>query len=361
MIDLYPLLGPVLRALPPETAHRVSIRALACGLVPRARGADDPVLAVALWGRRLSNPVGVAAGFDKGAEVPEALLGLGFGLVEIGTVTPRPQPGNPRPRLFRLPEDRAVINRFGFNSEGLAVAAARMARVPREGRRGLIGANVGKNKDSETAGPDYAAGVRTLAPHADYLVVNVSSPNTPGLRELQRREALLALLAEVEAALAESVRTSGVGRPPLLIKVAPDLAPAEREDLAAALRDIPGVDGVIIGNTTLSRPAGLRGARRAETGGLSGKPLMPLSTEVLADLYRLTGGRVPLIGCGGISSGADAYEKIRAGATLVQLYTALVYEGPALIGRIKRDLAALLRRDGFNSVTTAVGSGHKGR
>jgi len=360
MIDLYPLLGPILRSLPPETAHRISIRALASGLVPRARGTDDPILAVDLWGRRLSNPVGVAAGFDKGAEVPEAVLGLGFGLVEVGTVTPRPQPGNPRPRLFRLPEDKAVINRFGFNSEGLAVAEARMARVPREGRRGLIGANVGKNKDSEAAGPDYAAGVRKLAPYADYLVANVSSPNTPGLRELQRREALLALLAEVETALAETVRAAGTARPALLIKVAPDLMPVEREDLAAVLREVSGVDGVIIGNTTVSRPPGLRGPHTAEAGGLSGKPLMALSTEVLADLYRLTGGRIPLIGCGGISSGADAYAKIRAGATLVQLYTALVYEGPALVGRIKRDLAALLRQDGFASVAAAVGSGNKG-
>ncbi len=360
MIDLYPLLGPILRALPPETAHRVSIRALAAGLVPRDRRADDPILSVDLWGRRLPNPIGVAAGFDKGAEVLEAVLDLGFGLVEAGTVTPRPQPGNPRPRLFRLPEDRAVINRFGFNSEGLAVAEARMARIPREGRRGLIGANVGKNKDSEAAGPDYAAGVRRLAPYSDYLVANVSSPNTPGLRELQRREALLALLAEVKTALAETVRAAGIARPALLIKIAPDLTPAEREDLAAVLRDVSGVDGVIIGNTTVSRPPGLRGPHTAEAGGLSGKPLMALSTEVLADLYRLTGGRVPLIGCGGVSSGEDAYAKIRAGATLVQLYTALVYEGPALVGRIKRDLAALLRRDGFASVAAAVGSGNKG-
>jgi dihydroorotate dehydrogenase len=359
MIDLYPLLGPVLRALPPEAAHRISLRALAWGLVPRAPWADDPILAVELWGRRLANPVGLAAGYDKGAEVPEALLALGFGLVETGTITPRPQPGNPRPRLFRLPQDRAVINRLGFNSEGLAAARARLARIPRGGRRGLIGANVGKNKDSAAAGPDYAAGVRALAPHADYLVVNISSPNTPGLRELQRREALVALLAEVEAALAESVREAGAARPPLLVKVAPDLAPHEREDVAAVLAATPTVDGVIIGNTTVSRPPGLQGRHRAETGGLSGRPLMELSTQVLADLYRLTGGRVPLIGCGGVSSGADAYAKIRAGASLVQLYTALVYEGPALLMRVKRDLAALLRRDGFASVAAAVGSGRK--
>jgi dihydroorotate dehydrogenase len=357
MIDLYPLLGPILRSLPAETAHRAAIRALALGLGPRARGADDPVLAVDLWGKRLSNPVGLAAGFDKGAEVPEAVLALGCGLVEAGTVTPRPQPGNPRPRLFRLKEERAVINRFGFNSEGLVVVEARLARLPREGRRGLIGANVGKNKDSETAGPDYAAGVKALARHADYLVVNVSSPNTPGLRELQRREALLALLAEVETALAEAVAAASITRPPLLIKVAPDLAPAEREDLAAVLADAKTIDGVIIGNTTVSRPPGLRGAHAGEAGGLSGPPLMTLSTEVLADLYRLTGGRMPLVGCGGVASGEDAYAKIRAGATLVQLYTALVYEGPGLIQRIKRDLAALLRRDGFKSVKEAVGSG----
>lgn len=359
MIDLYPFVGPLLRALPPETAHRVSIRALALGFAPQARMSDDPVLAIDLWGRRLANPIGLAAGYDKGAEVPEALLGLGFGFVETGTVTPRPQPGNPRPRLFRLPEDRAVINRLGFNSEGLEVVAARLARLPREGRRGWVGTNVGKNKDSAEAGPDYAAGVRTLAPHADYLVVNISSPNTPGLRELQRREALAALLAEVEMALGESVRAAGAARPPLLVKVAPDLLPAEREDVAAVLAAAPGVDGMIVGNTTLARPPGLRGRHRAESGGLSGRPLMALSTEVLADLYRLTGGRIPLVGCGGVASGADAYAKIRAGATLVQLYTALVYEGPALVGRIKRDLAALLRRDGFGSVAAAVGSGHR--
>lgn len=359
MIDLYPILGPILRALPAETAHRIAIRALALGLGPRAGQADDPVLAVDLWGKRLSNPVGLAAGFDKGAEVPQAVLALGCGLVEVGTVTPRPQPGNPRPRLFRLKEERAVINRFGFNSEGLAVVEARLARVPRQVRRGLIGANVGKNKDSKTAGADYAAGVKALARYSDYLVVNVSSPNTPGLRELQRREALLGLLAEVEAALAEAVRAAGIARPPLLIKVAPDLAPAEREDLAAVLAEAKTVDGVIIGNTTVFRPPGLRGAHAGEAGGLSGPPLMNLSTEVLADLYRLTGGRIPLVGCGGVSSGEDAYAKIRAGATLVQLYTALVYEGPGLIRRIKRDLAALLRRDGFGSVQAAVGSGLK--
>lgn len=360
MIDLYPLAGPLLRILPPETAHRLSIRTLALGLAPRAGDGDDPILAIELWGRRVPNPVGLAAGYDKGAEVAEALLALGFGLVEIGTVTPRPQPGNPRPRLFRLPEDRAVINRLGFNSEGLAVAQARLARLPRRGRRGLVGANLGKNKDSAAAGPDYAAGVRALAPHADYLVVNVSSPNTPGLRELQRREALAALLAEVEAALADAVRTSDIARPPLLVKVAPDLAPAEREDLAAVIGAAPGVNGIIIGNTTVSRMLDLRGRHRSEAGGLSGRPLMALSTAVLADLHRLTHGRLPLIGCGGVASGADAYDKIRAGASLVQLYTALVYQGPGLVARIKRDLAALLRRDGFASVAAAVGSGLKG-
>ena len=345
-LDMWCGLTALLRCFPPEIAHGLSIRALRAGVHPRMRGADDPILAGEIWGRPIPNPIGLAAGYDKGAQVADALLAMGFGFVEIGTVTPRPQPGNPKPRLFRLAEDGALINRLGFNSEGLAVARARLAR--RKARAGVVGANVGKNKDTVDAAADYAEGARALAPLADYLVINVSSPNTPGLRALQRRSDLAALIGAVRAALPPSP-------PPLLVKVAPDLSPAEREDMAAVSLEC-AVDGLIIGNTTLSRPDGLRSAHRGEVGGLSGRPLMALSTAVLADLHRLTGGRVPLIGCGGVSSGTDAYAKIRAGARLVQLYTALVYEGPGLLRRIKTELAAHLRADGFRSVAEAVGT-----
>jgi len=345
-LDMWRALTALLRCFPPEIAHGLSICALRAGVHPRMRDADDPILAGEIWGRRLPSPIGVAAGYDKGAQVADALIAMGFGFVEVGTVTPRPQPGNPKPRLFRLAEDRALINRLGFNSEGLAVARARLAR--RKGRAGVVGANVGKNKETVDAAADYAEGARALAPLADYLVINVSSPNTPGLRALQRRADLAALIGAVRAALPPSP-------PPLLVKVAPDLSPAEREDMAAVSLEC-AVDGLIIANTTLARPDGLRSAHRGEVGGLSGRPLMALSTEVLADLHRLTGGRVPLIGCGGVSSGADAYAKIRAGARLVQLYTALVYDGPGLLPRIKAELAARLRADGFRSVAEAVGT-----
>jgi dihydroorotate dehydrogenase len=267
-------------------------------------------------------------------------LAIGFGFVEAGTVTPLPQPGNPKPRLFRLTSDAAVINRLGFNSGGLDAFAARMRRRP----AGVIGANVGRNKDGSEA--DFERGVTMLAPLADYLVVNVSSPNTPGLRELQRRDALMQLLARLMALR---------GTTPLLVKVAPDLSPEERSDIAeVALAS--GVDGLIVGNTTVTRPPTLKDPRRDEAGGLSGKPLLAPSTEVLADFRRLTQGRLTLIGCGGVAGGADAYAKIRAGAALVQLYTALVYRGPGLVTDIKRELAALLRRDGFRSVSEAVGA-----
>ncbi len=346
--DLWWWLTALLRCFPPEMAHGFSIRALRAGLHPRMSRPDDPILAGEVWGRHFPNPLGLAAGYDKGGQVPDALIAMGFGFVEVGTVTPRPQPGNPKPRLFRLFEDRALINRLGFNSEGLDVARSRLVHRRSRSAPGVVGANVGKNKDSADAAADYAQGAHVLAPLADYLVINVSSPNTPGLRALQRRADLAAVIGAVRTALPASA-------PPLLVKVAPDLSPAEREDMAAVSLEC-AVDGLIIGNTTLSRPDDLRSAHRGEVGGLSGRPLMALSTAVLADLYRLTGGRVPLIGCGGVSSGADAYAKIRAGARLVQLYTALVYEGPSLIGRIKADLAARLRADGFRSVADAVGT-----
>lgn len=364
-VDCFPFLRPLLFRLDPERAHGLTLRLLKAGLVPRPAPLDDPLLAVELWGRRFANPIGLAAGFDKNAEAIGPLLGLGFGLVEIGSVTPRPQPGNPRPRLFRLTEDRAVINRMGFNNRGLEAVAAHLEEYRARGGAGPVGVNLGKNKDSATAAPDYAAGARRLAPLADYLVINVSSPNTPGLRALQGRGELTALLAAVRAALpapgpAASVpapvpAAPSAGAPPLLLKIAPDLEEADRRDIAAVALD-EGLDGLIVSNTTVARPVGLRSRWKGETGGLSGRPLFGPSTHLLGEMYRLTGGRLPLIGVGGVESGATAYAKIRAGASLVQLYSALVYEGPALVGRIARELAALLRRDGFASVAEAVGA-----
>ena len=301
-----------------------------------------------------SNPVGLAAGFDKQAEVIGDVLDFGFGFTELGSILPEPQTGNPQPRLFRIPEAEAVINRFGFNSHGLTRCKLRIAayRAANQGNtRGLVGINVGKNKETADAASDYVKVITTLAPFADYLTANISSPNTPGLRDLQRREPLMELLKQCVAA-----RDAGVKKPPLFVKIAPDLTDEQKEDIVDVVTST-GVDGIIIGNTTISRPPEIPAHVAAEAGGLSGKPLFALSTRVLADFYRLTKGKIPLIGCGGVSSGADAYAKIRAGASLVQLYTALIYQGPALIPRINRELAALLKRDGFSSVSAAVGTG----
>lgn len=346
MTGWYRLVDPLLARIDAESAHRLAIHALRVGLVPADRGVDDPVLATTAWGQPFPNPIGLAAGFDKNAEVPDAMLRAGFGFVEIGTVTPRPQPGNPRPRLFRLAEDRGVINRMGFPGEGLDDVLRRLKVRPRVG---LVGVNVGANKDSADRAADYAACVAAMAPWADYLVCNVSSPNTPGLRDLQGRTDLLRLL---NGALAARGKHSDV---PLLVKVAPDLSEGDVEDVASAALEA-GIDGMIVGNTTVSRPADLRSPRRTEGGGLSGSPLRDLSTSVLRCAARAVRGRLILIGCGGIASGADAYVKIRAGATLVQLYTALVFGGPGLVRTIKAELAALLKRDGFSSVSQAVGA-----
>ena len=352
MRDFYPLVRPLLQALPAEAAHRVTIKALAGGLGGLFAGwreADPPSLKQTLWGREFPNPVGIAAGFDKDAEAPDALLRLGFGFAETGTVTPRPQAGNPKPRLFRLYQDRAVINRMGFNSAGLDPT---LARLRGRQRRGVVGVNLGKNRDSTDALADYVEGVRRVGPLADYFVINVSSPNTPGLRELQRREILEELLCHVVAARDEVAPGT-----PLLVKIAPDLGSGERTDIAAVAGQVR-IDGIVIGNTTIARPPGLRSRHASEQGGLSGPPLLAPSTALLAEIYAVMERKIPLIGVGGIASAADAYAKIRAGASLVQLYTALVFEGPALLGRIKRDLAELLRRDGFTSIAEAVGADH---
>jgi dihydroorotate dehydrogenase len=331
----------LLRRLDPETAHGLALAALRRGLAPAPGPVTTPRLATTLAGLALPNPVGVAAGFDKNAVALDATLAAGFGFVEVGAVTPRPQPGNPRPRLFRLAEDHAAINRFGFNNDGLAALQARLA-APR--RAGVVGVNLGANKDSADRAADYALLVEALAGAADFLTINVSSPNTERLRDLQGADALAALLSDCRAR---------AGATPLFVKIAPDLSDAEIDavaEIALSLR----LAGIVATNTTLARE-GLRGAQAAEAGGLSGRPLFARSTAVLRRLRRATAGRCALIGVGGVESGETAYAKIRAGADAVQLYTALVYEGVSLGARIARELDALLARDGFARVADAVG------
>ncbi|MEX2311477.1 MAG: quinone-dependent dihydroorotate dehydrogenase [Rhodospirillales bacterium] len=353
-MDAYSLTWPLVRKLSPEVAHNLALWALGRRLVSGSPYAD-PVLETTLWGRRFRNPVGLAAGFDKDAAVPMQALALGFGFVEIGSVTPRPQPGNPKPRLFRLDQDDAVINRMGFNSKGADHAQARLADLPASRSTGVIGVNLGKNKETTDAAADYVIGIEKLARHADYVVVNVSSPNTPGLRALQDRAELEKLIGHVRTALDKACPDA---TPPLLVKVAPDLTDADITDIAAVATS-GAVDGLIATNTTITRPENLHDAQKSETGGLSGRPLTKLSTRVIGDFYRATSGKVPLIGVGGICSGADAYDKIRAGASLVQVYSGMVFEGPALPGRICRALAGLLKRDGFAHLSDAVGADHK--
>jgi dihydroorotate dehydrogenase len=340
---LYPLVRPFAFALDAEAAHRLTIRALK--LMPAGLPANaDPMLSIRVAGLDFPNPVGLAAGFDKDAEVFRPMLGMGFGFVEVGTVTPLPQAGNARPRLFRLAGDRAVINRMGFNNRGQAAARARLEA--RDRRKGLVGVNIGANKESADRIADYAAGVRAMLGVADYLAINISSPNTPGLRELQDEGALNALLAAATEA-------RGAG-PPLFLKVAPDLAPAEIDAIARAAID-HRIDALIVANTTVSRPA-LVSRRRDEAGGLSGAPLKRLALQRLADFRAATGGALPLIATGGIENGVDAYARIRAGASLVQLYSALVYQGPGLAASIAGELRRLLARDGCARLTDAIGA-----
>lgn len=348
-MSIFDLATPLLRTLDPETAHRLTVRALAAGIGPVDRSPAPASLAQTLMGLKFPHPVCLAAGFDKSAECWHALLRLGVGAVEVGTITPRPQAGNPRPRLFRLPEDAAAINRNGFNNDGLDLAAARLA--PHDRRTGIVGINVGANKDTPDPVDDYRYGVRMLAPLADYVTVNVSSPNTPGLRDLQGEGALGRLLEAVMTARADAC---GATAPSVLLKIAPDLADGQLEAIIeTAVR--AGVAGLIISNTTVARPESLRAAARGETGGLSGRPLFEPSTRLLARARLLAGNRLILVGAGGVEDGAGAYAKIRAGASLVQLYTALVYNGPGLFRRIRDDLAARLAADGHRSVADAVG------
>ncbi len=350
-MSLFGLARPLLLGMPPETAHRLTTTALRWGLGGRASARSEPVLRTQLWGLDFTNPLGLAAGFDKDAEVADRMLALGFGFVEVGTITPRAQPGNPPPRVFRLPEDRAVINRLGFNSAGLAAARRRLA-ARRHGR--IVGANIGANRDSTDLIADYRAGLEAVHTLVDYVAINVSSPNTPGLRDLQERRALDELLGALVARRAE-LAVGGVRRVPLVLKIAPDLDAAACEAIAeVALAH--GIDGLIVANTTISGREGLHNRLREQAGGLSGAPLYARSTALLGEMYRLVGRRLPLIGVGGVASGRDAYDKIRAGAALVQLYTALIYEGPPLVRRINDELSVLLKADGLAEVAHATGA-----
>ncbi|KAM4614581.1 dihydroorotate dehydrogenase (quinone), mitochondrial [Discoglossus pictus] len=354
-------LMPVLqRVVPPELAHTLSVKVLSLGLVPQCKHHDSDKLEVKLLGHKFRNPVGLAAGFDKHAEAVDGLFKLGFGFVEIGSVTPNPQEGNPKPRVFRLPMDKAVINRYGFNSHGVDVVRQRLeerkekqARLTFEGMP--LGVNLGKNKTSEDAAADYTLGVRELGPLADYLVINVSSPNTPGLRNLQGKEQLHSLLAKVVKAR-DALPCEH--KPALLVKIAPDLSARDKEDIASVVTEL-GIDGIIITNTTISRPTTLQDPHRCESGGLSGAPLRDLSTETVHEMYALTAGKIPIIGVGGVSSGLDALQKIRAGASLVQLYTALMYQGPPVVRTVTRELEQLLTDQGFSCVSDAVGADHR--
>lgn len=356
-------LGRFILSLDPERAHDLAIwlakRNLTTLRLPfTAAPVDSPALSSTVWGMRFANPIGLAAGFDKHAEAMPGLFKMGFGFVEVGSVTPQPQPGNDRPRVFRLIEDAAVINRYGFNSHGADIVAARLFKYdsggPNQHLMGVLGVNLGKNKatSEDDAVDDYLTGLRKLGGMAEYVVVNVSSPNTPGLRALQGKDRLRKLLTPV---LRE--RDSLMYRPPILVKIAPDLTDDELKDVTDVAIEL-SVDGLIVSNTTVSRD-GLTSPLQVEKGGLSGRPLRDLSTSVVRKIYRLTDGRLPIVGVGGVESGKDAYEKIRAGASLVQLYTALTFHGPRLVQRIKEELAELLKRDGFASVADAVGVDHK--
>jgi dihydroorotate dehydrogenase len=340
----YLLLRPALFRVNAERAHGLALAALRMVPVGQPEPPGGP-LEIRLGGLVFPNPLGMAAGFDKDAEVPDALLGLGFGFVEVGSITPRPQAGNPRPRLFRLPEDRAVINRMGFNNGGAAAAAARLAA--RRARGGIVGINIGANKDSADRVADYVQMTQVMAPLASYLAVNISSPNTPGLRALQDEGALAGLLDAV-------LEARGEAGPPVFLKVAPDLEPADIDAIARIALD-RRLGALIVSNTTITRPP-LRSRHAAEAGGLSGAPLKDLALARLRDFRMATGGALPLVGVGGIGSAEDAWQRIRAGASLVQLYSAMVYAGPGIARRIVRGLEALMRREGFSSLAEAVGS-----
>ena len=337
------LFFPLLRLLPPEQAHHLALQMAPFWSIGRIR--QDPLLQQSLWGLSFPNPIGLAAGFDKDGVALKALANFGFGFVEAGTVTPKPQAGNPEPRLFRSLSDRAIINRMGFNNDGVTALAARLHRP----RAYLLGANIGKNKDSADEIKDYIEGAKVLAPFADYLTINISSPNTPGLRSLQAEEKLRPLLRAIRPVAASK---------PIIVKIAPDLEEEEMNAIAKIALD-GECDGLIVGNTTLSRFDHLDPSFAKESGGLSGRPLFELSTRKLFQLYRMTEGRIPLIGAGGIENAGDAYRKIRSGASLVQIYSALIFKGPGMIAHILHRLPVLIRRDGFSHLSQAIGADHR--
>lgn len=361
MIDLFPFAKPFIHSLDPENAHTLTINMLRRGVtgVP-FRPKRYKALRTEVFGLTFDNPVGLAAGFDKDAEALSGAQRMGFGFVEAGTVTPKPQPGNDKPRLFRLSADRAVINRFGFNNKGVEAFAGKLKsfKPPFGQDRSVVGANVGANKETEDRTADYVTCIDRLYGLSDYFTVNISSPNTPGLRALQSRASLEDLINRVLEVRAAKIK-AGAARVPMLVKIAPDLTEEDVADIAAVALG-SDIDGLIVSNTTIERPASLKSREKAEAGGLSGKPLFAPSTEMLGKVYKATEGKIPLVGVGGISSGADAYAKIRAGASLVQLYSMLVYEGPGLVERVKKDLNQLLLKDGFSAVADAVGADHAG-
>lgn len=349
------VLMPAVRLVDPEQAHVLAVKLAAWGMVPRDKSVPDKILESKVFGKVFLNPVGLAAGFDKHGECMDGMFKTGFGFVEIGSITPQPQSGNDKPRVFRLTEDQAIINRYGFNSVGHDEVVERLTsqnRTQQSSKLGVLGINLGKNKTSTSAVQDYVEGVENFAKFADYITINVSSPNTPGLRSLQGKNELSALLKEV-------IKTRDNlpdNKPPILVKIAADLTQEAKEDIAEVITTPPyKVDGLIVCNTTTSRPDSLQSKHKHETGGLSGKPLRELSTRTVQDMYRLTKGELPIIGVGGIASGRDAYDKIQAGASLIQIYSAIAYEGFPIVKKIKRELTELLRKDNLTSVSDAVG------
>lgn len=353
MADPYKFARPFLFKIDAEKAHGLTLSLMKRGMFPSAETTKDAALEQVLWGLKFPNPVGLAAGFDKNAEVVGASFKLGFGFVEAGTVTPKPQDGNPKPRIFRDPANEAVINRMGFPNGGANVFKENLEGFLSQKTRphGVVGINIGMNKTQKTPAKDYAALIHMLAPMADYLTINISSPNTPGLRDLQKREPLLELLDAVKEARAQSCRNSP---PPLLVKLAPDLDDEQMEELAQTTMDAQ-IDGLILSNTTLDRPECLFENFRSQPGGLSGRPLTQKSTDVIRKFYKLTDGKMPIVGVGGISSAQDAYAKIKAGASLVQLYSGLIYQGPAVAAKINEGLITLLKADGYSNISDAIG------
>lgn len=345
-MDMPSTIMPFLRQINPERAHHLTLLALKLGFGPSDHYSDQKSLAIKVAGLSFENPIGLAAGFDKNAEVISPMLKAGFGFVETGTVTPKPQEGNTKPRVFRLPEDEAIINRLGFNNQGLPAFTKRLQA--HKINTGVVGANIGHNKASTDPISDYITGAEGVSPFCDYLTINVSSPNTPGLRSLQSKDTLHCLIEAVLKAMNKKSK-------PVFVKIAPDLTEEERADIADVAIN-SGIAGLIVSNTTVERNAGLKNPLKTEIGGLSGRPLLAPSTELLSEMYFRTEGKVALIGVGGIASGSDAYEKICAGASLVQLYTGLIYHGPKLVRRIKDDLATMLKQDDFSCVADAVGS-----